>query len=126
MIVGIGTDIIEVERISKAVKKNGRFLLKNFTLKEQGYFKERNNATETIAGNFAAKEAVSKALGTGFKGFGLIDIEILRNQEGTPVVFLYGQARRVSGDKNIDHIWVSISHCKTYATATAVAEIRTK
>lgn len=126
MIVGVGTDIIEIGRISKAVSRNKRFILKNFTVKEQVYFEKQSYRAESIAGNFAAKEAVSKALGTGFKGFGLKDIEVLRNEQGGPVVFLYGKAKQISMNHNIDHIWVSISHCKAYATAVAVAEIRTK
>ena len=123
MIGGIGTDMIEIERIRKAVRQNARFLLKNFTLKEQAYFAKRNNAYESMSGNFAAKEAVSKALGTGFREFGLIDVEILRDALGAPVVFLYGRAEEIAREKNITNIWVSISHCKAYATAYAIAEI---
>lgn len=123
MITGIGTDIIEVERIRQAVTQNSRFILKNFTAKEQEYFRTRNNSCESIAGNFAAKEAVSKALGTGFSGFGLIDIEITRDNLGAPVAALYGRAREVAREKGITKIWVSISHCKAYATAYSIAEI---
>ena len=122
MIAGIGTDIIEIERVNKAVLKTPSFVTKSFTIKEQDYFKLRKNAPESIAGNFAAKEAVSKALGTGFNGFGLIDIEILRDEKGRPIVFLYGKAEQIKKQKNIGNIWVSISHCKAYATAYAVAE----
>lgn len=123
MIGGIGTDIIEIKRIQQAVEANQRFLLKNFTEKERDYFEKRNKAYASIAGNFAAKEAVSKALGTGFSGFGLIDIEVLRDDKGGPVVFLYGRAKEIARDKKISKIWVSISHCRAYATAYAIAEI---
>lgn len=123
MIIGIGNDIIEIKRIQKAVDENPKFLLKYFTLKEQDYFKKRNHSCETIAGNFAAKEAVSKALGTGFSGFGPIDIEIRRNKAGGPEVFLYGKAKELAEEKKITKIWVSISHCKAYATAYSIAEI---
>ena len=122
MIAGVGTDIIEIERIVKAVTHNPRFILKNFTLKEQSYFKKRKNSYQTIAGNFAAKEAISKALGTGFSGFGLIDIEVTRDKQGAPIAFLYGKAEQVAKEKNITNIWVSISHCTAYATAYAIAE----
>lgn len=123
MIAGIGNDMIEIDRIRKAVTRNPRFILKNFTLKEQAYFQTKNNSYQSIAGNFAAKEAVSKALGTGFRGFGLVDIEITRNEQGAPIVFLYGKAAQVASAKNITNIWVSIAHCKAYATAYSVAEI---
>lgn len=122
MIVGIGNDIIEIQRIQRVVETNPRFLLKNFTSKEQTYFKKRNYSYESIAGNFAAKEAVSKALGTGFSGFGAIDIEITRNKKGGPVVFLHGKAKEIAKEKGITTIWVSISHCKVYATAYSIAE----
>ena len=122
MIVGIGTDIIEIERINKAILNTPQFMEKSFTIQEQTYFKQRKNAVESIAGNFAAKEAISKALGTGFRGFGLMDIEILRDGLGGPVVFLHGEAEQIGKEKDITDIWVSISHCKAYATAYAVAE----
>ncbi|NLI89249.1 MAG: holo-ACP synthase [Epulopiscium sp.] len=122
MIAGVGNDIIEIHRIEKAVSKNDRFILRNFTKREQDYFRRRNNSYETIAGNFAAKEAVSKALGTGFKGFDLVDVEVIRDEEGAPLVCLHGKAREISKEKNIGKIWVSISHCKEYASAVAIAE----
>ena len=62
MIQGIGTDIIEVQRIAKAIERNGNFILKGFTKSEQEYFRIRNNNPHTIAGIFAAKEAVFKAI----------------------------------------------------------------
>lgn len=122
MIAGIGTDIIEIERINKALLNTPQFMEKSFTIKEREYFKLRKDAVESIAGNFAAKEAVSKALGTGFRGFGLMDIEILRDDLGRPVAFLHGKAQHIGKEKDIVNIWVSISHCKVYATAYAIAE----
>ena len=126
MIAGIGTDIIEIDRIKKAIGQTPRFMMKGFTTKELEYFRMRCNAPETIAGNFAAKEAVSKALGTGFTKFGLLDIEILRDDLGKPIVFLHGEAKAIGKEKDIATIWVSISHCKAYATAYAVAEKSSK
>ena len=122
MIAGIGTDIIETGRIQKLIKRTPKFIGRSFTVKEQNYFRSRNNKVETIAGNFAAKEAVSKALGSGFSGFGLIDIEVLRDEQGMPIVFLYGKAKQIQKQKDIENIWVSISHCKNYAVAYAIAE----
>lgn len=122
MILGIGTDIIEIQRIENIIIKKPQFISKYFTIKEQEYFESRNMAAQTIAGNFAAKEAVSKALGTGFREFGLIDIEILRDKRGRPIVFLHGKAKQIGQSQQVDTIWVSISHCKAYTIAYAIAE----
>ncbi len=115
MIVGVGTDIIEIKRIEKAMEKES-FLRKNFTEKELQMFKEKNMRGETVAGNFAAKEAVSKALGTGFSGFSAIDIEVLRDENNKPYAILNQKAKKAV------NINLSISHCKEYAVAFAVAE----
>ena len=80
MIIGIGTDIIEIERIETAVKRTKNFMNKMFTENEIKIFESRGFRSEVIAGNFAAKEAVSKAVGTGFRDFGVKDIEILRDE----------------------------------------------
>lgn len=124
MIVGIGNDIIEISRIKNAIEYTPRFLAKNFTDKELEYFNTKKHISQSVAGNFAAKEAVSKALGTGFRKFGLLDIEVLRDEKGRPVVYLYGEAENIRKQKSIDCIWVTISHCKEYATSSAIAEIR--
>lgn len=120
MIIGIGTDIIEIDRIEKAINRNNGFLDKVFTTREIEMFKERNMRAEVIAGNFAAKEAVSKALGTGFRGFSLVDIEILRDQLGKPIVYLSDDMKKII---NANHrINVSISHNRTSAIAFVVLE----
>jgi holo-[acyl-carrier protein] synthase len=121
MIIGIGTDIIEIDRIGKALINKG-FLHKNFTEKEIEYFLRRKNMCEVVAGNFAAKEAVSKALGTGFRGFGLIDIEVLRDELGKPKVNLYGQAKSIADKGGETKIHISISHNKTQAIAYCIIE----
>ena len=100
MIIGIGTDIIEIDRIEKAINRNNGFLDKVFTAREIEMFKERNMRSEVIAGNFAAKEAVSKALGTGFRGFSLGDIEILRDQLGKPIVYLSDNIENIINAKH--------------------------
>ena len=120
MIIGIGTDIIEIDRIEKAINRNNGFLDKVFTAREIEMFKERNMRAEVIAGNFAAKEAVSKALGTGFRGFSLVDIEILRDQLGKPIVYLSDDMKKIINAKH--KINVSISHNRTSAIAFVVLE----
>ncbi|MGL6173129.1 MAG: holo-ACP synthase [Cellulosilyticaceae bacterium] len=124
MIIGIGTDIIEISRVKQAIERNEKFKQKLFTEKEQSYFEKVNNRVESIAGNFAAKEAISKALGTGFRKFGMEDIEILRDGVGKPSVVLLGGAKVLGDQLGIESIMITISHCKEYAVAFAVAEGR--
>lgn len=126
MIVGIGTDIIEIERVQRAIERTPHFLNKVFTPKENDYFKEIGHRGESIAGNFAAKEAISKAFGTGFRTFGPQDIEILRDVYGKPIVQLYNEAQSIKEILKVSTIHLSISHCKTYATAFATLEGRDK
>lgn len=123
-ILDIGIDIIEIERIKNAVNKNNRFLDRNFTALEIEYFKSKNFKPETIAGNFAAKEAISKSIGTGIRGFDLRDIEIVRNELGKPIVKTYNNLEKICIDYNVREIKVSISHCKEYAVANALAIIK--
>ena len=120
MIKGIGTDIIKIARIEKAVANNRRFLEKVFTEKEREMFESRNFRSETIAGNFAAKEAIAKAFGTGIRNFNFVDIEILRDELGKPVVSLYNNALVFKNEKEISTVDISISHCEDYAVAFAV------
>lgn len=115
VVIGIGTDIIEIERIKKAIEKKG-FKERVFTEKELNELK--NKRIESYAGKFSAKEAISKALGTGVRGFSLVDIEILNDEMGKPKVYLKGALK----DKEVK-IELSISHCKEYATATALCYI---
>ncbi|WP_113674712.1 holo-ACP synthase [Vallitalea guaymasensis] len=121
MIKGIGNDIIEISRIEKAIL-NKRFLEKYFTLNENKLFETKNYRGETIAGNFAVKEAVSKVLGTGFVNFTPIDVEVLRDDKGKPYVVLYNGAKDLARQLDISMIHVSISHSRDNVTAIAVGE----
>ncbi|ELU5587768.1 holo-ACP synthase [Clostridium perfringens] len=126
MIIGIGVDIIEIERVRQAIQNNKNFLSKLFTEREIDYFISRNMNSEVIAGNFAAKEAVSKALGTGIRGFSFKDIEILRNELGKPEVILHSGAKLIGnklvGNNNSLRIHLSISHNNSNAIAYSVLE----
>lgn len=121
MIIGIGTDIIEINRIEKVIMRTSSFIQKSFTNNEIEYFKLKGLKGNVIAGNFAAKEAISKALGMGFRGFGLQDIEVLRDQLGKPVVNLSNKIYDLLDIKEFN-IHVSISHSKGNAIAYAVME----
>lgn len=121
MIFGVGTDIVEVSRIERAINRTQNFVKKAFTEKEQDYFKLRGNKSETIAGYFAAKEAVSKALGTGFRKFGLRDIEIINDNLGKPKVILSEKIIQIFELKDFK-IHISISHTSNNAVAFVVLE----
>lgn len=118
MIFGIGCDIIEIERIANCDR---RFLEKHFTKAEQELF-EKKRQSQSIAANFAAKEAFSKALGTGVRGFSLIDVEVLRDDYGKPYINLYGKAKEICKNAGVGEIFVTLSHSKELAMAYVVLE----
>jgi holo-[acyl-carrier protein] synthase len=123
MIVGIGVDIVEIRRISEAIHRNNKFLEKVFTELEIIYLKDRRLQPQYAAGRFAAKEAVAKALGTGFRGFGLQDIEIDRTELGKPCVNLRGKAKEIAESFGAYKLHLSISHSEDNAVAYAVLEV---
>lgn len=120
MIVGIGNDIIEIERIEKAISKEG-FKNKIYTQRELENIEKRGNRTETYAGTFSAKEAISKAIGTGVREFSLTDLEILNDDLGKPYVVVSEKLDKILKTKKEDYqIEISISHSRKYATAMAI------
>ena len=120
MIVGIGNDIIEVERIEKAISKEG-FKNKIYTQRELENIEKRGDRVETYAGIFSAKEAISKAIGTGVREFSLTDLEILNDDLGKPYVVVSEKLDKILKTKKEDYqIEISISHSKKYATAMAI------
>lgn len=118
MIIGIGNDMIEIERVRKACQ-NRSFLTRYFTSKEQEKFNEK---PISIAGNFCVKEAVAKALGTGFRDFLPGDIEVLRDELGKPYVNLLGNADKKANELGVRKIHASISNLKDLAMAFVVLE----
>ena len=113
----LGIDIIKVERIRAALERFGpRFSRRVLTDAEQRYVRDR---PETMAGRWAAKEAVSKVLGLGVRGIGWRDIEIERLPTGQPSVRLHGRAEQRAAQLRMDRIAVSISHESDYAVAIA-------
>lgn len=122
MILGTGIDVIEVERVQKAAAKEG-FLRRVFTGAERAYFEQKDGSPEAMAGTFAAKEAVSKALGTGLaQGVWFQDIEIVRQADGLPFARLFGGARARMESLGASRVHISISHIKAIAVAQAVIE----
>ena len=121
MIKGIGTDILEISRVNTIVDNN-KFMSTYYTKNENLYIESRSNKSETAAALFCAKEAVAKALGTGFRGFAPKDIEIIHNDKGKPEIILYGKAKEISESMEIKYFNVSLSHCREYAVAFVTAE----
>ena len=121
MILGIGVDIVEISRIERLVRRP-RFLKRVFTQSECGRFELLSDPAQTAAGVFAAKEAVAKALGTGFSGFTTRDIEILTDSLGAPFVRLHSGAFERFSCLGGAMMHVTISHERGVAIAMAVLE----
>jgi holo-[acyl-carrier protein] synthase len=122
-VIGLGTDIIECLRIAKMIEKHGElFLQRVYTKHEVGYCSSRKAANQHYAGRWAAKEAVLKAMGTGWsRGIRWRDIEVKVELNGKPNVYLHGTAKEICDELGIADIMISISHCRSHATATAIA-----
>ncbi|TWT57667.1 Holo-[acyl-carrier-protein] synthase [Thalassoglobus neptunius] len=123
MIVGLGTDIVEIVRIGEMIERHGElFLQRVYSETEIKYCQRHKEAIQHYAGRWAAKEAVMKTLGTGFtKGVGWKDIQVHNKPSGEPVIVISGGAGQVAKLKGIDEVLITISHCRAYATATAIA-----
>lgn len=122
-IYGIGTDIIETTRIARMIEQHGdHFLRRIYTEKEIAYCNDRKNAIEHFAGRWAAKEAIFKAIGTGWRGkIDWTDFEIRHDDLGKPQVFVQGNSKDALKQMGIADIMMSISHCRSHAVAMAIA-----
>jgi len=124
MIFGIGTDIIEISRIEQAINRSQRFCDKIFTKREQTYCNGRNNGRfQSYAARYAAKEALFKALGTGYRyGFAFREIEVLNDDLGKPEIEVHGKVFQFLKENHIVQIHLSLSHTKDNAVAYVVLE----
>jgi holo-[acyl-carrier protein] synthase len=122
-IIGTGIDIVECERIEQMIRRHGEgFLGRVYTPGEVRYCQARRRAVEHFAGRWAAKEAVLKALGTGWrKGMAFTDVEVRNTAAGSPKVTLRAVAADRAERLGIRSILITISHCRQYATAHAIA-----
>ena len=124
MIVGIGTDICSIERFEDEEKRNA-LLSRFYTENERTYIEGRGKgAAASAAAVFAAKEACAKALGTGFRGFGPLEIEVVHNDNGKPGYSLRGEAQALARRKGVDRMHLSLTHDGGLAAAFAVLEGR--
>ena len=120
--VGLGVDIVSIERMRKILKRTPSFSRRVFSEAERAYCDAKAQPEVHYATRFAAKEAVVKALGTGFsEGIGVRDIEVRRTSKGRPYVVLIGRARQVARDQGVDEIPISLSFTHTDAVACAMA-----
>jgi holo-[acyl-carrier protein] synthase len=122
-IVGIGTDIVECLRIGRMIEQHGElFLRRVYTDREIRYCQTRQRATEHFAARWAAKEAILKCLGTGWRrGLNWTDMEVRIEAGGKPQVLLCGGAKELAQVQRVGDILLSLSHCRAYATAYALA-----
>ena len=122
-IIGIGTDITECLRIARMIERHGEmFISRVYTPEEIKYCQSRKQATQHFTGRWAAKEAILKALGTGWRrGISWRDVEVRNEPGGKPVVAVRGGVKDVVEQLGVAKIQVSISHCRSHAVAFAIA-----
>lgn len=124
MIIGIGVDLEEVDRIAEAIDRHGpRFLERIFTPGEIEFVDDRANRIERYAVRFAAKEAAMKALGTGWAcGVSWLDCEITNDADGRPHLHFHGKAAKIAASLGCTRRWVSLSHTRRGVVAQVVLE----
>lgn len=124
MVLGVGTDLIEIERIQQSLDRFGeRFTEKVFTAIEIAYCERKKHAAESFAARFAAKEAAAKALGTGIsRGISWKEIEVRREPGERPTLHLSGRAAERAAAMGVQHIQLSLTHSRTTALAVVVTE----
>ncbi|MFC1781219.1 holo-ACP synthase [Planctomycetota bacterium] len=122
-IVAHGIDLVDCPRIEEMINRHSRrFIERVFTPAEQDYAEKNKNKVEKYAGRFAAKEAILKLVGTGWRGkIAWTDIEIKNNSSGQPLVSLDGEVKRIAEKLGITQISISITHTANFAIASAVA-----
>lgn len=124
MIIGIGVDIVEIARFRKALERSKeRFVQRVFTAEEQNFCNAHHDPVPHFAVRFAAKEALFKALGTGWaKGVTWQDAEVLREESGAPALALHGEAQKLAAAKGAHAAHLSLSHTENSAVATVILE----
>ncbi len=125
-IVAHGIDLVDFPRIEHMLERHGdRFLNRIYTPAEQAYSRSNRNSIEKLAGRFAAKEAILKLVGTGWRGkIAWTDIEVINDSAGKPVVNLAGEVKKIAEGLGITQISISITHTANFAIASAVALAR--
>ena len=120
-LAGIGVDIVEIARVEKILARTKSFKQRVYTQMERDYCESKPNPAVHYALFFAAKEAVFKALGTGFTGMGINDVQVDHDKRGKPVVILSGNAAKVAAQQGVREVFLSLSYTHTTGVASAVA-----
>lgn len=121
-IVGVGTDLVDLDRFRQAAERTPGILTRYFTADEQAYAERRRDPTERYAARFAAKEAVMKALGVGLGACELADIEVVRDEDsGAPDLRLHGKAAALAEERGVTAWRISLTHTDTVAHAIVIA-----
>ena len=119
---GVGVDMLEIERMERVMARRPNFVVRVFTDEERAYCEKSARPAEHYAARFAAREAVLKALGTGFsEGIGLRDVSVARDESGRPRAVLAGRAAEIARERGVREIALSISHTRDVAVANAIA-----
>ncbi len=122
MVVGVGTDLVDLDRFRQAAERTPGILTRYFTEGERAYAERRNDPTERYAARFAAKEAVMKALGVGLGACALVEIEVVRDEDsGAPDLVLHGKAAALAEERGVTAWHLSLSHTDTAAHAMVIA-----
>ena len=121
MISGIGVDIVEIDRVERALQRHPRLKDRLYTKAEQEYCESHARPQIHYALRFAAKEAVGKVLGTGMSGLSWQDIEVARDEKGKPLPELSGAAAKAAEEAGIARIYLSLSYTQLNAVASAIA-----
>ena len=121
MIIGLGTDLVEVGRFRLALERRSTLAERLFTDGEQEYGRSQHDPAESLAARFAAKEAVMKALGVGLGDFEFRDVEVQRADSGEPSLVLTGKARMIAEERGVGSWLLSLSHTDVTAMAVVIA-----
>ena len=120
-VVGIGTDLVDVDRFRTVLRRRPSVADRLFTAGERTYAARASDPAARLAARFAAKEAALKALGYGLGGMRMADIEVIRTEDGQPELMLHGDARSTAAERGVGRWLVSLSHTDRLAQATVVA-----
>lgn len=121
-LIGIGVDLVEVDRIRRTLARTPALVERLFTDAERAYCERRRDPTERFAARFAAKEAVMKALGVGLGAVGWHEVEVVRAESGRPSLALSGRAADLAAELGVVRWHLTMSHTSRVAEAIAVAE----
>ncbi len=123
MVIGVGVDVLEVNRVKRLLDRDDRFLEKVFTRAEIGYCQAKHYREQHYAARFTAKEAFLKALGSGWRnGIGWQDVEVVNDELGKPTIRLHGRALEAFRSQRMRRIHLSLSHTREHAVSLVVID----